>query len=67
MKSYSIAIPRSVFIAVCRADRLPSCPLLGVLLPRLLIAGAAVDDPNRPFAAINCRVAKGLLDHFVGE
>ena len=27
---------------------------------------AAVSDPNRHFAILNCRIAKGLLDHLVG-
>jgi hypothetical protein len=29
--------------------------------------GAAVDDPTRHFAVVNCRIAKGLLDHLVSE
>jgi hypothetical protein len=40
---------------------LPSWPLSVVLLPRLLIVGAAVDDPNRRFDIDNCRIAKGLF------
>jgi hypothetical protein len=27
--------------------------------------GAAVDDPKRPFATINFRIAKGLLDPLI--
>jgi hypothetical protein len=30
-------------------------------------AGAAVDDPQRHFATINCRIAKGLFNHLVGD
>ena len=28
--------------------------------------GAAVVDPQRHFAAVKCRSAKGLFDHYVG-
>jgi hypothetical protein len=33
--------------------RPPSCPLSEVFLPRRLIVGEAVDDPNRRFANVN--------------
>jgi len=36
-----------------RADRPPSCPVLGVFLPRQPLTGAAVDDPQRHFGAVN--------------
>jgi hypothetical protein len=34
---------------------------------RQLITGAAVHDPNRRFATLDYRTAKGLFDHLVGE
>jgi hypothetical protein len=29
--------------------------------------GAAVNDPQRHFATVNCRIAKGLFNHLVGD
>jgi hypothetical protein len=34
----------------------------GEKLPRQPVAGTAVDDPQRHFATVNCRIAKGLSD-----
>ena len=51
----------------CRADRPPSCPVLGVFLPRQPVTGEAEDDPERLFATANYRTAKGLFDHLVGD
>jgi hypothetical protein len=48
---------------LAQADRRP---LSGVNRSREPVAGAAVDDPKRRFAAINYRIAKGLFDHLVG-
>jgi len=36
-------------------------------LPRGSMIGAAVVDPKRHFATANYCIAKGLLDHLVGE
>jgi hypothetical protein len=43
------------------------CLMLEVVPPRLRRCGAAVRDPLRRFATFTCRVAKGLLDHLVGD
>jgi hypothetical protein len=56
----------SPYALIRRASRAPPCPLLEVFLPRLQSRGAAVHDPNRRFATLNCRGAKGLFDHVVG-
>ena len=40
LRCMSLLLARS-----CRAYRLRSCPLLGVLLPRWVDGGEAVDDP----------------------
>ena len=39
----------------------------GGLLPRGSMVAAAVDDPTRHFATLNCRIAKGSFDHLVGS
>jgi len=41
--------------------------LLGVFLPRVEQRGEAVRDPRRHFATVNCRIAKGLFNHLVGD
>jgi hypothetical protein len=46
-----------------RADWSRSCPVLGVLRPRLCCDGAAVPDPERHFVTVNYCIAKGLFDH----
>ena len=42
-----------------RADRPPSCPVLGVFLPRQPVIVEAVVEPQRHFCTVNCRIAKG--------
>jgi hypothetical protein len=44
----------------------PSRQLSGEDRPRQPLPGAAVVDPQRHFATIFCRIAKGLFDHLVG-
>ena len=39
---------------------------VGEFLPRQPVTGGAEDDPKRHFARVNCRAAKGSLDHLVG-
>lgn len=63
---------RAATLKRCSATRqvseslLHPCPLLEVKLPRQSVTGAAVVDPNRRFARVICRTAKGLADHLVG-
>jgi hypothetical protein len=40
---------------------------IGVFLPRVEQRGEAVRDPRRHFATVNCRIAKGLFNHLVGD
>ena len=49
-----------------RAVLLRSWPPLGVKQRRPSANGAAAYDPKQPFATVNCRIAKGSLDHLVG-
>jgi len=41
--------------------------LSGVKRTPQISAAAAANDPERRFATVNCRGAKGLLDHLVGK
>jgi hypothetical protein len=49
------------------ADRPPARPFSGALLPRQPVTAGAVHDLKRTFATVDCRIAKGSFDHFVGE
>jgi hypothetical protein len=44
---------------------LTPCPVLGVFLPRQPVTGAAVPDPKRHFATVDCRNAKGSFDYVI--
>jgi hypothetical protein len=71
MKQQAIAAPFccaaiwSVMALNCLHGERSTRQLLGDDLPRPPFTGAAVHDPQRHFAPVNCRTAKGSFDHLV--